>query len=824
MPTFWEDLRYSLRLFRKSPSFTLVAGLALALGIGANTAIFSVVNGVLLRPLPYPEPNRLLMVYETTAEFRGGSLAYPNFLDWRRENHSFTDMAAFRGDDFILTGAGQPEHLNGERASASLFPILGVSPMLGRSFTPEEDREGASGVVMLTYGFWQRRFAGSPDVLGKSLKLNAQSYTIIGVLPRDFRFRHAAELYTPLGAWDPLELNDRQNHPGLNGVARLKPGVTLAAAQAEMNSIAQQLSKQYPKEDAGRGVNLITMKEDTVANGRRTLLMMLGAVGFVLVIACANVANLLLAQSTARRREFAIRVALGASRRRVIRQLLTESVLLASGGGALGLLLAFWGTRQVLASFPGAVPRTQAVSIDPYVLLFTLGVSVLTGVLFGLAPAFHSSSVNPQESLKEGARGSGGGRHRTEGVFVALEVGLAVVLLAGAGLMIQSIWRLWRVDPGFETRHLLTAQVALSPTLGASVLGAQPSQAATAAGAISIRVAFQQMLDRVAHTPGVQAAALTSLIPLGPSDSEIGVWLGHRAQPPENQLSEVLFYIPTPDYLKAMKIPLLRGRFFDERDTTASSPVVVIDDVMAKHMFPGQDPIGQEISMLVIGPAQIIGVVGHVKHWGLDSDDSAKIRDEMYFPFFQVPDKFMPEIVVGANLMVRTSADPLSAVSAVRSQVAGPTNDQPMFGVQSMEQIIAQSLEERRFTMLLLIIFASTALVLASVGIYGVMSYSVTRRTHELGLRMALGATRGDVLNLVVREGMTVAAAGMAAGIVAALGLMRLLSSLLYGVRPTDPSTLVTVSLALAIVAFLASYIPARRATKVEPMNALRYE
>jgi len=827
MQTLWEDFRYSLRLFRKSPGFTLIAGLALALGIGANTAIFSVVNGVLLRPLPYPEPNRLMAVYESTQEFSHGSLAYPNFMDWRRENHSFTDIAAFRGDDFILTGSGQPEHLNGEWVSASLFPILGVNPMLGRSFLPEEDRQGASGVVMLSYGLWQSRFGASPDVLGKPLTLNARSYTIIGVLPRDFRFRESAELYAPLGQWDPLELNDRQNHPGLQGMARLKAGVTIAAALADIDSIAQQLSKQYPKTNAGRGVTLVPMKEDTVANGRRTLLLMLGAVGFVLIIACANVANLLLAQSTGRRREFAIRVALGANRRRVVRQLLTESVLLAGGGGALGLLFAFWGTRLVLSAFPDAVPRTQAVAMDPYVLLFTLAVSVLTGVLFGLAPAFHSSNVNPQESLKEGARGSGGGRHRTEGVFVALEIGLAVVLLAGAGLMIQSIWRLWRVDPGFDTHHLLTAQVALSPTVGAPQPGqaaAAATQSLQAAQATSIRVAYQQMLDRVAHVPGIQAAALTSLIPLSPSDSEIGIWLGHRPQPASDQLSEVLFYIPTPDYLRAMNIPLLRGRFFNERDTISSPPVVVIDDVMAKHMFPGQDPVGQEINMMVIGPAQIVGVVGHVKHWGLDSDDTAKIRDEMYFPFFQVPDKFMPEIVVGANLLARTAADPLGAVAAVRGQVAGPTNDQPMFGVQTMEEIISMKLEERRFTMLLLIIFASTALVLASVGIYGVMSYSVTRRTHELGVRMALGATRGDVLKLVVREGMTVAVAGMAAGIVAALGLMRLLSSLLYGVRPTDPPTLVAVSLALASVAFLASYIPARRATEVEPMIALRYE
>jgi len=823
MQTFCEDLRYTLRLFRKSPGFTLVAALALALGMGANTAIFSVVNGVLLRALPYPEPNRLMMVYEKTPEFSQGSLAYLNFLDWRRENHSFTDMATFRGDDFILTGAGQPEHLNGERVSASFFPVLGVSPILGRSFTPEEDREGASGVVMLSYGFWQSHFGASPKILGKSLTLNARNCTIIGVLPRDFRFRDSAELYAPVGQWDPINLDDRQNHPGLQGMARLRPGVTLAAAQGEMDAIAQQLSKQYPKTNAGRGITLVSMREDMVANGRRTLLLMLGAVGFVLIIACANVANLLLAQSTARRREFAIRVALGASRRRVIRQLLTESVLLAGGGGALGLLFAYWGTRLVLSAFPDAVPRTQAVSIDPYVLLFTLSVSVLTGVLFGLAPAFHGSSVNPQESLKEGTRGSGGGRHRTEGVFVALEVGLAVVLLAGAGLMIQSIWRLWRVDPGFETRHLLTAQVALSPTVGAAVAGPS-AQAVTAAQATSIRVAFQQMLDRVAHVPGVQAAAITSLIPLYPSDSEIGVWQGHRPQPPSDQLSLVLFYIPTPDYLRAMSIPLLRGRFFNEHDNISSPPVVVIDDVMAKHMFPGQNPVGQEINMMVIGPAQIVGVVGHVKHWGLDSDDTAKTRDEMYFPFFQVPDKFMPEILVGANLLARTQADPLGVVAAVRGQVAGPTNDQPMFGVQTMEDLISMKLAERRFTMLLLIIFAATALVLASVGIYGVMSYSVTRRTHELGVRMALGATRGDVLQLVVREGMTLALTGMAVGIMAALGLTRLLASLLYGVRPTDPSTLILVSLALAGVAFLASYIPARRATHVEPMNALRYE
>ncbi|HEY6291650.1 MAG TPA: ABC transporter permease [Terriglobia bacterium] len=807
---FLQDVRYGLRQLWRSPSFMAVAVLALALGIGANTAIFSVVNGVLLRALPYPEPSRLMMVYEKTKEFSQSSVAYPNFLDWRRENHSFTDIAAFRGDDFNFTGSGQPEHLSGEYVSASLFPVLGVNPLLGRSFLPQEDQQGAGGVVMLSYGLWQRRFGADPKILGTSIILNTRNYTVIGILRSDFRFREQSDLYVPLGQWNPLELNDRENHPGLHAVGRLKPGVIEAAAQAEMTGIGRQLAERYPKSNGGHGITLVQMKEDMVGHIRPTLLLLLGAVGFVLIIACANVANLLLARSTARRREFAIRTALGAGRKRVVCQLLTESVLLALGAGALGLLLAYWGTRLVLAAVPDTLPRSQDIGLDPYVLLFTLAISILTGVLFGLAPGFQSSNVNPQEALKEGAQGSGGGRHRAEGAFVALEVGLAVILLSGAGLMIQSIWRLWKVNPGFNTDHLLTAQVALSPSVMAS-----PA---------SIRLAYQQVLARVSGVPGVRSDAITQLVPLSNDDSEIPFWLGSGPQPPQEQVSSALFYLTTSDYLHVMGIPLLEGRFFTERDTTASPNVVVIDDVMAKHIFPGQDPVGKQMNMVILGPAQIVGVVGHVRHWGLDSDDRAKVRNELYFPFLQVPDKFMSEGEVGLSLVLRTGPEPLSVLSAVRAEVAGPTEDQPIYGVQTMDQIISASLAERRFTMLLLIIFASTALVLAAVGIYGVMSYSVTRRTHELGVRMALGATRSDVLRLVVREGAVLAVIGLVTGLAAAFGLTRLLASLLYGVRPADPSTLVAVSVALGGVAFLASYIPARRATKVDPTVALRYE
>lgn len=810
MGALLHDISYGFRLCRKNPGFTAVAILALGIGIGANTAIFSVVDGVLLRPLPYPEPDRLMMVYEKQPDFSRTSVSYPNFLDWRRDNRSFSDFASFRGDDFNFTGSGQPEHLSGEYVSYNLFSVLGVHPLLGRTFLPQEDQQAAAGVTILNYAFWKRHFGGDYNVIGRTITLNARPYTVIGVMPEGFHFREMADLYIPIEQWDSVQLRDRGTRPGLRVIGRLKLGVSIASANADMDAIARSLAEAYPKANAGRGAIVTQAKDDMVGNLGQKLLMLLGAVGLVLLIACSNVANLLLARATARRREFAVRAALGAGRWRMIRQLLTESVILSLGGAGVGIVLAVLGTRAVVSAAPMYLPPGQEVGLNAPVLGFAIAVSILTGILFGLVPAFQSSNLTLLESLRTGTPGSGGGRHRAETVFVTVQVCLAVVLLSGAGLLVQSVWHLWKVDPGFNTSHLLTSQVAVSP------------QAMSSAPAI--RLALQQIVSRVEAGPGVQAAALTSLVPLDDNDSEIGFWLGRGPQPPGDQVSSALFSVVTPDYPKAMGIPLKLGRFFTDHDTLSSTPVVVIDDVMAQHVFPHQDPLGKQISLVAFGPVQVVGVVGHVKHWGLDSDDTAEIRSEVYFPLMQVPDKFMSRGVAGLNLVVRTTRGPLAMVSLLRAQVAGTTNDQPMYAVQTMEQLISKSLEERRFTMLLLIIFSATALLLAAIGIYGVMSYAVSRRIHEFGVRFALGATRREVLTMVLREGVALASAGTLLGLASSIALTRLLANLLYGVKPADPWTFFAVALVVGSVAVLASCTPAMRATQVSPSTALRYE
>lgn len=808
MSAIIDDLRFSLRLFWRNPGLALIAVVALAIGIGANTSIFSLVNGVLLRPLPYSQPERLVMIYADTPRLKEIWVSYAEFLDWRRENHSFSDIAAFGGDwPFNLSGSDQPEHVRGAYVSTNLFRLLGVHPLLGRSFPKQKDQRDAGDTVMLSYGLWRRKFGGDPNVLGKGLTLDGHDYTVIGILPSNFRFLYPSDLYLPL-----TQRNAAEFGVFMRGVARLKRGMTLGRAQAEMSAIASRFAREHPKSNTGREYRVVPMHGYLVRNIRPTLLLLLGAVGFVLIIACANVANLLLARATSRRRELALRTALGAERKRIVRQLLTESVVLGIAAGTLGLLLAYLGTRLLLAAIPQHLPHMQHVAIDRHVLLFTLTVSVVTGIVFGLAPALHASNVDPQESLKEGARTSAGGRRRTEGTFVAVQIALAVVLLAGAGLMMQTIWRLWRVDPGFDPSHVLTTQIALSPTI--------------AGNGPRVRTAYRETLERVAAIPAVQSAAiLDGPIPLNGDHRWVDVWVGRGPEPPPDRVSSALHYLATPGYLRVMGIPLLKGRFFTDGDTPTSEPVVVIDDVMARHLFLNQDAIGKEISMpSLLGRRRIVGVVGHVKVWGLESDEKAKVRNELYVPFGQIPDQVMGKIITGEGLVMRTAGDPLSVVGAVRRAVAGRTNDQPIFAVRSMDQIVSGSLVDRRFTMVLLIVFASTALLLAAIGIYGVMSYAVSRRIQELGVRVALGATRGDVLKLVLREGMVLAAIGLAVGLAGALGLTRMLAAMLYGVRAADPVTLCVVSLTLLGVAFLASYLPARRATRIDPMAALRYE
>ncbi len=819
MQTVWQDLRYGLRMLASNVGFTIVAVLTLTLGIGANTAIFSVINGVLLQPLPYQDPNQLMILSEKTPEFDNMSISYPNLQDWQKENRSFSTLAGHRWTDYDLTGSGMPEHLDGRMVSASFFSTFGVKPIRGRDFEAQEDHIGAARVVMIGGGLWKRRFGESPDIIGKMITLSGQGYTVIGVVPAGFRFWGSADVFTLLGQWDDVLAHSREAHPGLRAMGRLKPGLTREQAASDMNSVAAQLAQTYPKSNAHHSVNVIPLAQDIVGNVRPALLVLLGAVGFVLLIACANVANLLLARSATRRREMAIRAALGASQGRMMRQVLTEGVLIALAGGALGLLLAHWGTKAVVAAIPGGLPRMEEIGVDVWVLAFTLAVSVVTGVIFALAPAFQMSRMELHTTLREGSRGSTSGQHRLRAALMVAEVGASMVLLVGAGLMLRTMWQLSRVRPGFNPRSMLTFSMGLSP--------------ANRSSADHIRNAYRDLTQSVLSLPGVQAAGLGDDVPLSGNDSELPFWVSGRPRPSsQSEMLWALLYDVTPGYLHALDIPLLRGRFVSDTDVKGSAKVVVIDETMAKGLFPHQDPIGQSIRIAVPdgfgpgldGPIEIVGVVGHVKHFGLDSDASAKVQYQIYLPLVQLPDQLLPLVAGGMTMMVRTSVDPLSLVSAVRRRISEKDSEEPLFDVQTMDRRVTDSVAGRRFSMLLLGVFAGLALVLASVGIYGVISYTATQRTHEIGIRMALGAERADVLRMVVGHGLRLSLIGIGAGLAAALGLTRLMSSMLFGVRPTDFVTFAAVSLLLAGVAALASYVPARRATRVDPIIALRYE
>jgi predicted permease len=813
MTTLSQDLRYAIRMFLKSPGFAAIAVLTLALGIGANTVLFSVVNGVLLNPLPYRHSEQLVAVYGKAPGFDQGPVAYLNFLDWQQQAQTFSSMDVYRNQDYNFTGRSEGQRLSGYMISAGFFSTLGVKPILGRTFRYDDDQVGAAPVVILGGGLWKRKFGSSPSIVGESLTLNGTSYIVVGVMPSSFTFYgHDRDVYTPIGQWNDSSFRDRRIAVSAHTVGRLKPGVTLSQARADMDVVARNLAAAYPVADKEVGVTLVSMKEDIVGNVQPFLLVLLAAVGFLLLIACANIANLLLARSMGRSREFAVRAALGASHMRVIRQLLTESVLLAGLGGALGVLLASWGIKAALNTLPGTLPRANEISLDGRVLLFTMALSLFAAIVFGLAPALKSSKVNLQGILKEGGRGSSSGRHRLQGTFVAIEVGMTLLLLIGAGLMLRSLAALWRVDPGFNPSHAITFNLSM------------PSSSATTSA--ETRARLRHFDDKMGSIPGVQAVSVTLGSRPMIHDSSLPFWIEGQPKPADdNDMHQAMFYLVEAGFQQAMGITLERGRFVTPQDNENTHVVIDIDDVFARTYFPHENPVGRSVNLAHFNvQAEIVGVVGHVKQWGLGADAKSAVEAQFYYPFMQLPEKIMPLVADAVAVVLRTEGDPAAIMGRVRRGVDQIDPREVIYGVQTMDDVVANSFAARRLSMTLLGIFAMLALVLSCVGIYGVISYLVGQRTHEIGVRMALGAQRSDVMRLVLGQGAKMTLIGVAIGVPAALGLTRLMANELFGVTAHDPLTFVTVVILLTLVALLACYLPARRAMRVDPMVALRYE
>lgn len=809
METLLSDLRFGIRMMTRSPGFTLVALVTIALGIGANTAIFSVVNTVLLRPLPYQNSDELVVLWEKQEQIDQESPSLPNFIDWRERNQSFEQMAIARRDNVNLTGAGEPERLLARQVTANFFSTLGVTPQIGRPFSTEEEQTKAP-VVLVSDSLWKRRFGSDPALVGKPVTLYDTSFTVVGILPPSFQFYTPADVFVPISFMPDRLKEAREEHGAIVAIARLKPGVGKQQAQSEMDSIAAALEQQYPKTNNTVRVSINPIYTDMVGDARPSLLVLLGAVGFVLLIACANVANLLLARAAARQKEIRIRTALGASRLRVVRQLLTESVALSVIGGALGLLLAMWGADLLLAVMPNNVPWVTEIALDRNVFGFTLAASVVTGIVFGLAPALQASSPDLNETLKEGGRGSTGGGQRARSALVVSEVALALVLLIGAGLMLKTLSRLQRIDAGFKPRNLLTMTLSLSPIKYSD-------------GPKS-RAFLKQLEQRVTALPAAEAAAFTTSVPLSGATVTAVLLDGESFTNYGDQRLTVQSAVGV-DYFRAMGIPLLKGRAFSEQETDKTPLVAVIDENMSRELFPDKDPIGQHL-LLNEGAIrfEIIGVVNHIKHLSWEADAQSRVRFQMYSNYNQIPDQWFAQATRTMSLVVRTNSDPLSLSGALRGQVADVDKDQPIYNLKLMDELISGSISQQRFAMMLLVAFAGVAMMLAAVGIYGVTSYSVTQRAREIGIRMALGARRRDVLNLVVTQGLKLVMAGVAIGLGGAFALTRVMSSLLFGVSATDPLVFVLTSVALTGVALAASFIPARRATKVDPMVALRYE
>jgi putative ABC transport system permease protein len=802
-----QDLRYGARVLIKSPVFTTVAVLSLALGIGANTAIFSVVNGLLFRPLPYPDSQRIVAIWHTPPQesFPGldkFSVSPANYLDWKSQSDAFEQMAVFGYAGFSLSSGNDPVAVTGAFVSSDFFSVLRANVSQGRAFQAEEEQPGRDRVVVVSHKLWQRAFGANPNLIGQTLTLNSQTFTVIGIMPAGFEFPREAELWAPL-AWDDKERETRSIHD-YQVIARLKPDTSLAQAQAQMRTISSRLEQQYPEADKGWGAVVIPLQEDLIGDIRPALLVLFSAVGFVLLIACANVANLMLARGANRQKEIAIRIALGAGRARIVRQLLSESVLLATIGGLLGLLLAVWGSGLLVRLSADSLPNPGEIGIDGWTLGFTLLVSLGAGIAAGIAPAFQFTKADTSETLKQGTGRTGGSsvKQGTRKALVICEVALSLILLIGAGLMIRSFWKLQHVDPGCNITNTLTMSIGLS-----SIKYSDPHQQAAF---------FDRALEQVGALPGVVSAAATTTVPLAGSGSTQPFTIEGR---PESAVAEqpmaLMRYI-SPDYFRAMGIPLRQGRFFSDQDREGSVPVIIISEAMARQFWPGQDPIGRRLTPSFHhqqGPREVVGVVGDVKAQGLDAEASAM----MYVPYKQAPRPYM-------TLVARTASDPQNSIQAISKAIYSLDKEQAITNVRTMEQTLADSISGRRFNMMLLIVFAALALVLAAVGVYGVMNYAVALRRRELGIRIALGAQAGDVLRLVLGQGLMLTLAGIGAGLAAAYGLTRLMASLLYGVTATDFLTFFIVSGTLVAVGLLASYLPARRATKVDPMIALRAE
>lgn len=807
----WQDLRYGVRQLRRSPGFTSVCLITLALGIGANTAMFSVVQGVILAPLPFPQANRLIFLWEKRPGVPQLDVSYPNFEDWEKSARSFDGMSALAFHNFDLTAPGRAEHLMGIRASHRFLKTLGVQPTIGQDFAASDDQASAAPVVLISDRIWRERFASDRRAVGRSIDLDGKSFIVIGVLPSRFHFLADADVIIPLRPNLPLILTDRSVE-ALAVLTRLKSGVTKEQAEAEINTIQQELDRQYPDANRSISVTASSLMQEVLGDVRGTIGLLFGAVGLVLLIACANLTNLMLARSTARAREFGIRAALGASRGRMVRQLLTECIVLSLAGGALGVVLAGFGLRALLAALPHSLPRAGNVGLQIPVLLFTAGASIAVGILFGLAPALRCASSDVQGALQSSARGSTSARHRLLGRLVVVQFALTLVLMTGAGLLLRSARNLWRVNPGFNMQHVISFHVGLSPSLTDT-----PDRT---------RAAYQQLLARIDELPGVEEADLTNIVLLSGGDNGGPFWIGTKQPASLQEAPHALYFWTGPDYLKTMGIPLLQGRFITSADRINSEKVVVIDSVLASRFFPNQNPVGRTLTVAHWGAARIVGVVGHVRNWGLD-DPGTYLPQQIYIPVYQLPDRMVTDFFRTLTVMVRSALPTGELMPEIRNAVYASGPDQPVYGVRTIDEVVSESMATRNMAILLLGLFAGLALLLSSVGIYGVVSYSVLRRTQEIGIRIALGADKRCVFRMIIGQGIGMAGAGLGIGVLAVIALVRVLPSfshLLFDVGRSDPLTLLSVCAVLAVVAIGACYLPARRAARMDPMNSLRCE